>query len=73
LAWRASLRKTILQAMEAGQLRPDTEPEQLVFEIYSLVVGLLHDARFLRDEQSPRHAQRAYNRLISTYKSFNDL
>jgi len=73
LAWRASLRKTILQAMEAGQLRPDTEPEQLVFEIYSLVVGLLHDARFLRDEQSPRHAQRAFNRLISTYKSFNDL
>ena len=72
LAWRASLRKTILQAMDSGQLRPDTEPEQLVFEIYSLVVGLLHDARFLRDEQSPRHAQRAFNRLISTYKSFND-
>jgi hypothetical protein len=73
MTWRASLRKTVLQAMEAGQLRPDTEPEQLVFEIYSLVVGLLHDARFLRDEQSPRHAQRAFNRLISTYKSFNDL
>ena len=72
IAWRASLRKTILQAMAAGQLRPDTDPEQLVFEIYSLVVGLLHDARFLHDEQSPRHAQRAFNRLISTYKSFTD-
>jgi len=71
--WRASLRKTILQAMEAGQLRPDTDPEQLVFEIYSLVVGLLHDARFLHDGQAARHAQRAFNRLISTYKSFNDL
>ncbi len=73
VTWRASLRKTVLQAMEAGQLRPDTDPEQLVFEIYSLVVGLLHDARFLHDGQSPRHAQRAFNRLISTYKSFNDL
>lgn len=73
LAWRASLRKTVLQAMEAGQLRPDTDPEQLVFEINSLVVGLLHDARFLHDLQSPRHARRAFNRLISTYKSFNDL
>lgn len=73
LAWRASLRKTILQAMEAGQLRPDTDPEQLVFEIYSLVVGVVHDFRFLGDEKAARHAQRAFNRLISTYKSFNDL
>lgn len=72
LAWRASLRKTIVQAMEAGHLRPDTDPDQLVYEIYSLVVGLVHDTRFLHDEQAPRRMQRAYNRLISTYKSFND-
>lgn len=73
LVWRASLRKTILQAMEAGHLRPDTDPGQLVFEIYSLVVGLMHDTRFLRDEDAPRHMQRAFNRLISTYKSFNEV
>ncbi|CAN7261460.1 TetR/AcrR family transcriptional regulator [Massilia sp. LjRoot122] len=71
--WRASLRKTVLQAMEAGQLRPDTEPEQLVFEVYSLAIGVMHDARFLRTDAVPRRAQRAFNRLISTYKSFNDL
>ncbi|SFC88093.1 TetR/AcrR family transcriptional regulator [Massilia yuzhufengensis] len=71
--WRASLRKTVLQAMEVGHLRPDTEPEQLVFEIYSLVIGVMHDARFLHDGTVPRRAQRAFNRLISTYKSFNDL
>jgi AcrR family transcriptional regulator len=73
LAWRASLRKTVLQAMEAGQLRPDTDPEQLVFEIYSMIVGLVHDTRFLRDEQAGRRMQRAYNRLISTYKGFGDM
>lgn len=71
--WRASLRRTILQAMEAGQLRPDTDPEQLVYEIYSLIVGLVHDVRFLRDMNAPRHMQRAFNRLISTYKSFNEV
>lgn len=71
--WRASLRKTVLQAVEAGHLRPDTEAEQLVFEIYSLVIGVMHDARFLRDVVVTRRAQRAYNRLISTYKSFSDL
>ncbi|OON61110.1 TetR family transcriptional regulator [Massilia sp. KIM] len=71
--WRASLRKTALQAMEAGHLRPDTDPEQLVFEIYSLVIGVMHDVRFLRGDATARRAQRAFNRLISTYKSFNDL
>lgn len=73
LRWRATLRKTVLQAMEAGHLRPDTEPEQLVFEIYSLVIGVMHDARFLHDADAPRRAQRAFNRLISTYRSFSDL
>ena len=73
LLWRGSLRRTVLQAMETGHLRPDTEPEQLVFEIYSLVIGVMHDVRFLRDDTVPRRAQRAFNRLISTYKSFSDL
>jgi len=73
LRWRATLRKAVLQAMEAGHLRPDTEPEQLVFEIYSLVIGVMHDARFLHDADSPKRAQRAFNRLISTYRSFSDL
>ncbi len=71
--WRGSLRKTVLQAVEAGHLRPDTEPEQLVFEIYSLAIGVMHDARFLHAGAVPRRAQRAFNRLISTYKSFNDV
>src|SRR3954462_11706692 len=31
--WRSALRRTVLQAIEAGQLKPDTDPEQLVGEI----------------------------------------
>jgi hypothetical protein len=73
MKWRASLRKTVLQAMEEGHLRPDTDPEQLVYEMYSMIVGLLHDLRFLRDENVPKRTQRAFNRLISTYKSLNVL
>ena len=73
LRWRASLRKTVLQAIEAGHLRPDTDPEQLVFEVYSLIIGMMHDVRFLRGDATARRVQRAFNRLISTYKSFNDL
>ncbi|WP_107979634.1 TetR/AcrR family transcriptional regulator [Pseudoduganella sp. UC29_71] len=68
--WRASLRKTVLQAMELGHLRPDTDAEQLVFEIYCLIVGLLHDTRFMRDPAAPGRMMLAFGRLISTYKSF---
>lgn len=68
--WRASLRKTVLQAMELGHLRPDTDAEQLVFEVYCLIVGLLHDTRFMRDPAAPGRMMLAFGRLISTYKSF---
>lgn len=69
--FRAALRRTIMQAMEAGHLRPDTDPEQLVFEIYSSIVGAMHDTRFLRDAKTEERIRSAYARIISTYRSFN--
>jgi AcrR family transcriptional regulator len=67
--WRAALRRTVLQAMEAGHLKPDTDPEQLVAEVYSLAMGLLHDVRFLRDPRAPERAQATWQRLLTTYQS----
>src|SRR6476661_9450196 len=57
LRWRAALRRTVLQAIEAGHLRADTDAEQLVAEIYALTLGLLHDARFLRDGRAAERTQ----------------
>jgi hypothetical protein len=37
--WRAALRRTVLQAVEAGHLLADTDAEQLVAEIYALSMG----------------------------------
>ncbi len=71
LRWRAVLRRSVIQALDEGHLRPDTDPEQLVFEIYSLMVGLMHDARFLRDPKAQDRVRNAYERLTSTYRSFN--
>lgn len=71
--WRAAMVRTVRQALDAGHLRPDTDPEQLVFEVYSLMIGLMHDARFLRDSQAPARVRAAYDRLISTYRSFTVL
>jgi AcrR family transcriptional regulator len=68
---RAMLCRTVQQALDAGHLRPDTDPEQLAFEIYSLMIGLMHDARFLRDPKALNRVHNAYERLTSTYRSFS--
>lgn len=67
--WRAALRRTVLQAVEEGHLQADTDPEQLVSEICALVVGLVHDTRFLRDARAADRAQRTWERLLKTYRS----
>jgi AcrR family transcriptional regulator len=65
--WRAALRRTVLQAVEAGHLRADTDAEQLVVEINALIMGSLHDARFLRDARAAERAEATWRRLLRTY------
>lgn len=66
--WRTALRRTVLQCIEAGHLKPDTDPDQLVAEVYSLAMGLLHDIRFLRDPRAAERAQRSWERLLASYR-----
>ena len=67
--WRAALRRTVLQAIEAGHLKPDTDPEQLVAEISAIAMALVHDARFLRDPRAADRSQRTWERLLATYRN----
>lgn len=55
-------------SIEAGHLQPDTDPDQLVSEINALALGLIHDARFLRDARAAERAQATWLRLLATYK-----
>src|SRR5689334_3466658 len=58
--WRAALKRTVIQAIDAGHLQPDTDADQLVFEIDGLFVALMREARFLRDPKAADRAWRAY-------------
>ena len=69
LRWRAALRRTVSQAIEAGHLAADTDPDQLVGEMNNLSLGLLHDARFMRDATAAERAQRSWRRLIRSYQA----
>jgi AcrR family transcriptional regulator len=66
--WRSALRRTVLQAIEAGHLKADTDPEQVVSEMYGLALGLIHDTRFLRDMRAAERAQATWRRILHTYK-----
>ncbi len=68
-AWRSTLRRTVLQAVDAGHLRADTDPEQLVGELSNMAIGLLHDARFLRDPRAAERAQATWQRLLRSYQA----
>ena len=66
--WRAALRRTVIQAVEEGHLKADTDPEQLVGEIYGLILGLVHDVRFLRDGRAAERTRASWQRLLATYR-----
>lgn len=66
LRWRAALRRTVLQAIEAGHLRADTDPDQLVGEIYNLALGVLHDTRFLHDPSAGPRGLASWQRLLQS-------
>ncbi|TFW30437.1 TetR/AcrR family transcriptional regulator [Duganella callida] len=68
-AWQGALLRCARQAVECGDLKPDTDPQQLVYEMYGLILALHHDARFLRVPGSLERASIGYERLIETYKN----
>jgi AcrR family transcriptional regulator len=64
-AWHAALHRAIELAIEAGHLRPDTDPQQLLFEIHGLILALHHDARFLRNPGTLDRARRGFERMLA--------
>ena len=67
--WRAALMRAIDQAKEEGHLRADCDPRLMLFEMYSLELGLHHDARFRRLPDSAELAMGALNKLIQSYRT----
>jgi AcrR family transcriptional regulator len=67
--WQGALRRCVQQAIDEGHLRADTDPDQLVYEMYGLILALHHDARFLKVPGSVNRAEAGFERLINTYQN----
>lgn len=68
-AWQSALLRCVQQAIECGDLKPDTDAEQMVYEMYGLILALHHDARFLRMPGSVERARAGFDRLIENYQN----
>lgn len=70
-AWQGALMRATQQAIDCGHLKQDTDAQQLVYEVYGLILALHHDARFLRMPGAVERARKGFERLIENYRNPN--
>jgi AcrR family transcriptional regulator len=66
-SWQRELIRAIQQAIDTGELRADTDPGDLVFDLYGVILVLHHDARLLDSPDALARARRAFDRLVAAY------
>lgn len=68
-SWQRELIRAIKQAIEAGHLRDDIDPAQLVFAINGLVLAVHHDARLMRSRDSISRGRAGFTQLIKAHRA----
>lgn len=66
-AWRDAFGDAARQAVELGHVGADTDAEQLVFEIYALLLAAQHDARLLEQCGAATRARSGFERLLARH------
>ena len=66
-AWHDALQRAIRIAIDDGQLKADTDAQQMLFEMHGLILALHHDARLMRTPDAPRRARTAFERVVNLY------
>ena len=64
--WQQDLVRAIRQAIDAGELRADLDPDDLVFDLYGIILVLHHDSRLLNSPGALDRARRSLARLIDS-------
>ena len=67
--WHAALERAIRVAIEAGELKPDTDAQQMLFEMHGLILALHHDARLLRNPGTLDRARAGFERVLDNCRA----
>ena len=65
---RTELARAIGMAVETGELRADTDPAQLAFEVFGIELAMHHDSRLFGFEEAHARGDRALGRLIASHR-----
>jgi AcrR family transcriptional regulator len=66
---RGAIAKAIRLAIDEGHLKPKTDPWQLTFELFGIVLAAHHDLRLLGDARALDRARDAFERLIQAHRA----
>jgi AcrR family transcriptional regulator len=66
---RGAIAKAIRIAIDEGHLEPRTDPWQLTFELFGIVLATHHDFRLLGDARALERAGDALERLIDAHRA----
>ena len=66
-AWIGTLTRAARQAVEQGQLAPDTDVEQISFELFGIALVVHHHRRLLGYDKARVRALAAFDTLIERY------
>jgi len=65
--WRAELERAVQLAVDAGELRADGDPAQVVFELYAVALAVHHDAGLFGFDSARARGERALQSLIAAH------
>ena len=69
MTWHAAMRRAITQCKDCGELRPDTNEDQMLFEIHGLILALHYEARFLQNPGSIERAVMGFQNILARYRT----
>jgi len=67
--WREVLRLQVQDAITAGHLRPETDIDQVIWELQGIYLSHHASSRFFRDPQALPRAMAAFAALIDRYRT----
>ncbi len=67
--WRAAIRRAIKESIAAGHLKKSVNVEALLFQLYSIVLGVHHDSRFLNNPKCLVTANKLIKEILTSNKS----
>lgn len=64
-AWRGLMGRTISQCIEMGAMCADTDAGNFLFELHSIMLGVLYDAQFMGEQKAWQRGRLCYAALLA--------